>query len=73
MILLVITFKKIPLSLPIALIYYFVSDGSPFQYTKPHLSICWKSTLFYHIAEMFSAVISIVILLSSYLLGNNFL
>ena len=36
---LVIILNDIPLSLPIALTYHFVLDGSPFWYTKPHSSI----------------------------------
>ena len=39
MISLVITSNDIPLSLLIALTYYLVPDGSPFRYTKSHLSI----------------------------------
>ena len=38
-ILLVITSNNIPLSSPITFTYYLIPDGSPFQYTKPHLSI----------------------------------
>ena len=50
---LVITFNDIPLSLPIALAYHLVPDGSLFWYTKPHPSniekrisrypICWEA------------------------------
>ena len=39
MISLVIISNNIPLSLPIALTYCLVLDGSPFWYTKPHSSI----------------------------------
>ena len=39
MISLVIISNDIPLSPPIALTYYLVPDGSPFQYTKPHSAI----------------------------------
>ena len=65
----IITLNDIPLSPPIALTYHFVPDGSPFWCTKPHSSICWKSTLLHHIAETLPAVIPTVILLSSHLLG----
>ena len=39
MILLVIISNNIPPSLPIALTYNLIPDGSSFQYTKPHSSI----------------------------------
>ena len=65
----VIIFNNIPLNPPIALTYHFVPNSLPFQYTKPYSSICWKLTLFHHIAETLPAVI----LLSSHLLKNNLL
>ena len=43
-ILLVITSNNIPPSPPIALAYHLVLDDSPFQYTKPYLSIIEKRT-----------------------------
>ena len=46
---LVITSNDIPLSPPIALAYHLVLDGSPFRYTKPHLSIVEKCTSRYPI------------------------
>ena len=64
MISLVITSNNIPLSLSIALAYHLVPDGSPFWYTKPHLSIVEKRTSRYPICwEAFH--------LSSYLLEFN--
>ena len=46
---LVITSNDIPLSPTIALAYHFVSNGSPFWYTKPHPSIVEKRTSRYPI------------------------
>ena len=72
-ILLVINLNNILLNSPIALTYHFVPDSLLFWCTKPHSSICWKLTLFHHIAETLPAVIPTVILLSSHLIENDLL
>ena len=57
---LVITSNNTPLSLPIALTYCLVSDGSPFRYTKPHLSIIGNWLLTLHCWESPPAAISFI-------------